>query len=1173
MKRTYLLLLLTLSAFSMAFAAGFPQISSGNAEYYYYLKFTRGDYVVKAQGEAVVCTSALPTGKASQLWKVEGTADDGYTFTNKLGQQLYVSATSQGGEVRAAKSPSSLNRFSITASGSNYVISPQSNSAQALNCWGGMGLGNDIKLYQSSDANAPMTFLAEGEAAFGGTQNAIIPYPYSLTQGSGASLDLHQVTAITYDNVEAQSVAQQFATDLQRTSGIALQVRQQGEKASSVADVIISLTTDNKLPLDGYTLRSGDFGVEIAASGFGGFFYALQTLRQMIGAKIYGNEKLTAADWSVQPVTITDRPNMPYRGFHLDVSRHFFDKDEVKKLIDAASLYKLNRFHWHLTDDQGWRIEIPEYPKLTTVGAVRSRSLTINDPTQGAEFYDDTEYGRGLFYTLDDLREIVAYAKARNIEIIPEVDMPGHMVAAIAAYPELSCDTTKKYEVRTTKGVSTEILNVGKDEVIDFLKCVMGHVAEVFPYELVHIGGDECPTTAWQNNADCSRRIAEEGLSGVNDLQPWLVEKIGSFLRDNYGKRVLIWDDFVANWNSRYTIEPVVMIWRGTGDPSSALAHNFQSVMVPSYPLYFDLLQISPDKMEIDAPYYGGYGDRAVNTVERVYAFNPVEKASGKENLIIGTQANLWTESCATNEAAEYMIFPRLLALSEMAWLPSAKKNFSDFYIRLQKHAAVLDAKNIVYAKHYIEAPDLSEAEQALAEAETLMAESRPGQIGYPSQEAANSLASACSTLKADVQNSEKLQALQTEIANYKAAPICMPKNGDMCRIVSASTYFRNHFVGSTLYDAGDGLRIHYTEQVEPEELWKFVVSDDGSIKIANSLSGNFINIRRSANAAVTTTTSGTVLSIRKATKPAGGYSYIPGVVNIKSGNFNLTAQMSGNVVSATDSTLCYPGTWRFEMIDNAADRLQGLLDKAKRIIEGSNPQEIGQPTDEALQFLQQSVVQPALSALQLGNVSWETYNQIAAQYAIFKQMPTVSPLDVISEGKYYLLQNAYFTDYYACASSASATTVDSKTLGSADGYKWSVQKNGDGSVSIENKATRTKAYVSSNAENQQVRLGRAGKWRIEQISTDTGGGGIGLITSSGNYSWYTNPSAWTYVLLKPSSWGASVWRLIDTGEDITAIGSVKREMVASQAYDLLGKPLRGETSIYIKDGRKLMAK
>lgn len=1175
-KRLFALILILGNVLGIC-AEELPQVSDNSNEYWYYLKFTQGNYVVASDGDGIVCKSAIPTGKHSQLWKVVGNATSGYTLTNRLGMTLYAAATTQGSEIRAAATPGSLSLFKFNKTGSNYTISPATNTSQSLNCWGGMGFGNDIKLYDSSDANAPMTFIAEKDMNPYEQIFPIIPYPASAYPTYCGELDMKKVESITYFNDSTKTLAQQFANDLSCTAGITLTLTFEANADVETNDEhpMIVMLRDASMKSEAYYLEVCSGGVTVKANDYGGFFNAMQTLRQLLPAAIYGREKQEDLDWTCTSAAITDEPKLKYRGFHFDVSRHFFDKDEIKKLLDVASIYKLNRFHWHLTDDQGWRIEIPEYPKLTTVGAVRKRSLTINDPTNGTEFYDDTEYGRGMYYTLDDLREIVAYAKERNIEIIPEIDMPGHMVAAIAAYPELSCDPSREYEVRAAKGISTEVLNVGKDEVIDFLKCVLGHIAEVFPYEYIHIGGDECPTTAWQNNAECLQRVTDEGLSGVGQLQSWLVEQIGTFLRDEYGKRVVVWDELLSNWNSKFTIQPLVMCYRGMQYTSQAADKGFQSIAVPSYPMYFDLLQMKPDKLEINSPYYGGYGDGSVNTVENVYNFNPLSNVSGRENYVLGTQAALWTESCPTNEAAEYCLYPRLLALSETGWLPTSKKDFSSFYQRLQHHAKILDAKQIFYAPHYIETPDLTPAETALKEAETLVEASVPGAVGHVSQEVCDELTDAINALKADLNNASALNTLQTKINAFKTAPIVLPQEGKTYKIVSASTYFRNHYEGSVLYADGNELKIHYTEQTEPEELWEFLPQADGTYKMLNTLNHLQVTMQSKANGSVAFGKTGSKISIRHASKPAGGFSCIPGVVNIKTGKYNLYAQISGVTVTNLDSALCYPGTWRIIEVIDYTTRVQGLLNKAQHIIETSNGSRVGDPTVSALEFLRKNVYEAAQAFLNKGNVSLEEYNELAEKYMEFLNMPRVSMLDAIDENYYYQLQNAYFTDYYACGNSSN-NCIEPKNMSTSDGMKWSMKKQSDGTIYIENKLTKTCAYVASNAAEQKLLLGKNYKWSLREVTTDQGNAAIAVVDGSNTYSWYTNPSAWNYVLLKPYDWGASVWNFVKTNDAVpTGISPIVETNTEASAayYDLQGRPVSNiqNKGVYIKNKKKIL--
>ena len=1170
---------------SFAQASGFPQLSNETKEYWYYLKFTQGTFVVSSNGDNVACKALIPSGKDCQLWKVEGSSGSGYTFTNKLGLQLYLSATTQGSEVRAAATPPSLNLFKINTIGSNYTITPFTNSGQAFNVWGGMGLRNDIKLYNSNDANAPMVFLAEEEVNLTGADASLVPYPYSVKKGEGV-YDLHKLkgievpfTSIAVPSGFPQDVspllflANRLKEDLYRTAAIDVKIK------TDETDVWVgfAMVVDEELDPEAYRLYITEDGIMVKAADYGGFFNGFQTLRQLMPAAIFGQEAAPDAAWVVPCLTIEDAPAMSHRGFHLDISRHFFDKDEVKKLLDAASIYKLNRFHWHLTDDQGWRIEIPEYPRLTTTGAIRKASLTICDQS-GDRFFDDTEYGRGCFFTLDDLSEVVAYAAERNIQIIPEVDLPGHMTACIVAYPELGCTPEKKIEVMTEGGISRDILNVGKKETIDFLKCVLGHLAEIFPYELIHLGGDECPTTAWQSNADCKRLIQQEGLSGVNDIQPWLVEKLGCFLRDNYGKTVVVWDELLANWKNAYTVKPVVMSWRGVEYASQAADRGLYSIMVPTSPLYFDYLQVSRDQLETNCPYNAPYN--TINSVEKVYNFDPRSTVSGREEYVLGTQANLWTESCTSNREAEYQYYPRLLALSEIAWLPTAKKDFISFYNRLQHHAAVLQAKDITYAPHYFEPVEPSPEEAAIAEVENILANSIPGSVGYPQTSEAEALRSALDALRAALNDpsslNAKLSTLNSQLAAYKAAPIIMPEADRLYQIVSASTYYRYRFDGSTLYTKGDELAIHYTAQTEPEELWQFLPQDDGTFQIVSAYTGNAITFPKTSGAIKADTPTGSNLVIHKATKPTDNISYIPGVVNIKQNRYNLYAKLNGRVfsiVSSTDSTLCYPGTWRIVEVSDYRHWLQQLVEKAERLMDETDPYAIGQPTEEALQFLATNVLVPARERMAQDRVSREDYLAIAELYAQFRSMRVNAVIDFIDPSHYYLIRNGYYSNYYATGNNKN---VLAKSASDDDAQRWYFVINDDETVSIFNKKTNTPAYVTTSAEDQIIRLGRDYHWTLAEVTTDQGNTDIAIIDKSGAYSWYSYNTASGNILFKPYDYGASVWQLIQTDEEVpTGITELSSSTFSSRAstlncFDLTGRPLLKLPThgVFIQNGR-----
>lgn len=645
----------------------------------------------------------------------------------------------------------------------------------------------------------------------------------------------------------------------------------------------LHVVLDKSIPVGSYRLAIDNKQIEFAASSFEGANYALATLQQLLMQNRDGNRAVLPC------LQINDAPNFAHRGFMLDISRHFFDKTEVKKMLDIMHFYKLNRFHWHLTDDQGWRIEIPEFPKLTEIGAVRDSSLT--NKGRHPFFYDDTRYGDGMFYTLNDLHEVVDYARALGIEIIPEIDLPGHMVAAIASYPELGCNPQKQVGVRVQPGVSKEVLNVGDDRVIEFLKCVLSHICEVFPYRYIHLGGDECPTDEWKNNAQCLQRVRDKGLKGIEELQSWLVEELGTWLKDEYNKDIIVWDELLAHWNDSNRIRPVMMCWRGQVYTEQAATRGFQCISVPNYPMYLDLMQTAPENADVCEIYQGGYGPHDVNTVESIYHMNPVEKMLGKEKFCLGTQGNLWTESCNSNAQAEYQMLPRLLAVAENGWLPASEKNWPDFRQRLQSHDEMFDMMGYTYARHYFVQPELSPADSTRREAQYIMNNARPGQPGYPAARVYEKLRRALAS-----------QNLPAAIAAFKKAPITQPIPGVTYRIVSASDWYLAKYAGSTLYaKQGEGLHLHYTPQETEEEQWICQPAANGRFTFTN-VSDSSVCI--------------TDIAVEKAVQPVSGYQYIAGSVLLRRPDGNvLEATSSGTVTFGTDELLCHPGTWRLEPV------------------------------------------------------------------------------------------------------------------------------------------------------------------------------------------------------------------------------------------------------------------
>lgn len=1192
MKRLYSgLLLMTMLMVSLAVGAADFSVSTADSTTWYFLKFAQGDYVVSSNGEGRACVSASPRTRKSQLWKVEGSATGGYTLTNQLGLSLTYSGTAQGDTIKAVSSPTANYLFQITQSGSNILICPQSNSGQSLNCWGGMNAGNLIRLYSSSDRNAPMTFIGE-DTYKGEAQLPLIPYPANLTRSEG-TLTLTANTAYA-DHSGIDSVAtmmQQFAADLQTASGgtVSLAVGTSGLP-------LITLTKNDTLAREAYRLDITTSAISIQASSYAGFLYALTTLKQLLPREIFTLKANPQASWTLPALSIYDYPDMPVRGFMLDVARHFFTVDEVKKIIDAAAVYKLNRFHWHLTDDQGWRIQIPEYPRLTEVGAIRSASVTLN-AVGNLNFQDDTEYGRGCYYTLDQLSDVVKYAQERNVQILPEVDLPGHMVAAIASYPWLSCDSTQAYDdnyrplgtpkaVRIATGVSRDVLDVSKDTVISFLKTVLGHVADVFPYQYIHIGGDECPTNAWEATPSVTAWMQQKGLSSAHDIQPWLVEELGTWLRDRKGKGVTVWNELVVKgyWKNEYTVKPVVFSYSNNTQNNDSrnvvkqvTEKGFRTIATTTTPMYFDLLQASANDMEEDAPYCGGYGDNWVNTVQMVYNYNPKATAEDSAHLVIGTQGTLWTESCTSAREAEYEFFPRLLAVSEVGWLPFSQRNYNNFYGRLQDNESILRAKNLCYAPYAFDGEELSAAGQALQEADTLISQSRPGEVGYPSQEAYNALSTATESLRADQSSASLLTALQSAISTYKAADVKMPEAGKIYEIVSASTQYKRRYNGSTLYAKGQNLNIHYTAQTEPEEVFTFTAAPNGGFYIKNVLAEkNLVLGAANANATLSATDS-TAIRIRPALKASQKYTYIPGVLNLRGGSGVLYAQPSGITIVGTDSTLCYPGTWRIREITDYTSQLQGLVRKAARIIAEARPGETGQPTQEAVDYLQNSVLTPATATVSEGNVSQQAYNHYVELYRAYTQMPVTSVISGLSEEYYYLIRNAYHTGKYAAGNTSNQ--VVPADAGNTDYYKWQIKKNSDGTVRLINKGTGTAAYVSSDASDQAVRLGNDFNWILEEITTDLNSTGISIESGQHTYGWYTNPTAWNYVLLKGYNWGASIWTFERTAEAVDDPTGLETAAVvpgpsasksSTAIFDLQGRRIsEPERGIYIRGGKK----
>ena len=497
-------------------------------------------------------------------------------------------------------------------------------------------------------------------------QIAIVPYPNHLEAGRGTyRVTDRPVTCDSRTDERTQRAVVGFAARLATVTG--------GTNPVTVADEMpasgIRFVTDESLPAEGYELNVDGEGIEVRASQFPGFLYALQSLGQLLPAAVYGTEPAPDAAWEVPCVKIADAPRFAYRGMHLDVARHFFSVDAVTRYIDVMAIHKLNTLHWHLTDDQGWRIEIKRYPELTAVGSIRKATVVRKE--WGT--YDGTPYGG--FYTQDEIRDVVKYAADRGVTVIPEIDLPGHMLAALTAYPELGC-TGGPYEVWGRWGVADDVLCPGREKTFEFLEGVLTEVMELFPSEYIHIGGDECPKVRWEKCPRCQAKIRQLGLKDDGEhtaehyLQSYVTDRIGKFLAQ-HGRRIIGWDEILEG---RAPSDAVVMSWRGSEGGIAAAKLGHDVIMTPNSHFYFDYYQ----SLDTDAEPFGigGY-----IPMEQVYSYDPAfpELTPEQQKHILGVQANLWTEYVLSDEHLEYMLLPRLAALSEVQWCLPETKDWNRF--------------------------------------------------------------------------------------------------------------------------------------------------------------------------------------------------------------------------------------------------------------------------------------------------------------------------------------------------------------------------------------------------------------------------------------------------------------------------------------------------------------
>ena len=530
----------------------------------------------------------------------------------------------------------------------------------------------------------------------------LTPVPMKMTKGTGTLVFPQDFTIATIDlDTEMAAEGVKFGKLFGEITGYSVSVVTEGDAFIK----IYKYTGNEELGNEGYTLDVTADGITIAANSANGFYYAFQSVKKMLPANVMAEVKdANITEYSLPVVSIVDAPRFEYRGFMLDVSRHYFTTDQIKRMIDVMSYYKMNRFHWHLTDDQGWRFEVKKYPRLTTVGATRSDSWSV-DPEYGG-YYINEPYGP-YFYTQEECRDIVAYAAERHIEVVPEVEFPGHSCAVNAAYPEFSCSPNGAHSVQVNGGIFSDVLNVANPHAVQFVKDVLDEVIEVFPYHQIHIGGDETPTNAWQNNAECQALMQKMGYSNIRELQSHFVREISDYVTSKEGDKkrtVIMWNEsLTASGTNEELIKGtggMMMCWEsGQVQPCArkAAEYGMTSVITPWGPYYINRKQ-STDPGE---PTGAGYGD---DTVQKTYNYVPVpaDIPAELQKYYIGVQGTFWTEHVQSNYLLEYLALPRLIAIAETGWTPAAKKNFSDFQQRITKDTLLLNYNNYEYGRHYI---------------------------------------------------------------------------------------------------------------------------------------------------------------------------------------------------------------------------------------------------------------------------------------------------------------------------------------------------------------------------------------------------------------------------------------------------------------------------------------
>jgi hexosaminidase len=517
---------------------------------------------------------------------------------------------------------------------------------------------------------------AQNQSAVTNSLFSIIPKPLSVTKGPGQFL-VNSNTRILVDenNTDLKAIGQMLSDHIRQLSGKQVNVSTGSTKTNSI--VLTTKGAIDSLGDEGYSLNVSQQNIIIKAKAASGVFYGCQTLYQLLPAEVAVNSQL-----SFPGVQIKDKPRLEWRGLMLDVGRYFYSVNFLKKYIDLMAMHKLNTFHWHLTEDHGWRIEIKKYPRLTEIGAQRQGTQFSRFP---GHINNTPHWG---YYTQDQIREVVAYAKSKFVTVVPEIEMPGHTLAALAAYPELSC-SGGPFTVPVPWAIQKDIYCAGNDQTFEFLQDVLSEVADLFPGSVIHIGGDEAPKDRWKTCAKCQARIKKEGLKDEHELQSYFIRRIENFLLTK-NKKIIGWDEILEGGLAP---KAMVMSWRGTKGGIEAAKQKHDVVMTPAAYLYLDYYQGDP---YLEPPAIGG-----LLPLRKVYSYEPVpEELTAEEGKYVkGVQGNVWCEFIHSPAKVEYMTFPRAAALAEISWTAPALKNWDDFILRMETLYKRYDLAGINYSK------------------------------------------------------------------------------------------------------------------------------------------------------------------------------------------------------------------------------------------------------------------------------------------------------------------------------------------------------------------------------------------------------------------------------------------------------------------------------------------